>query len=108
MHASASTIKQKLPVETARPAATEAVLDTLQSLVPQLWAAIFAEVVPSAAKTTETKSPFEAVRHECSVTAPNLRIAGPEESFVSLRPVDRQGERYRGKHGKVTLIRKAQ
>jgi hypothetical protein len=107
MHASASTIKQKLPIETARPAETETPIDILQSLVPQLWAAISGKVVPCATKATETKTPFEALRHECSVTAPNLRIAGAEESFVSLRPVDRQGERYRGKHGKVTLIRKA-
>jgi hypothetical protein len=51
-------------------------------------------------------NPFDAVRHDSSVTAPDLRIAGPEELFVPLVPIDRQGERYRGKHGKVTLIRK--
>jgi hypothetical protein len=63
-------------------------------------------VVPAASKQAPSRDAFDAIRHECAVTATNLIVAGPEESYVALRPVTERGESFRGKHGKLTVIRK--
>lgn len=99
MNESAQTLKQQVTVGTAQPAERQTSLDISRRHI-LIRAMYLAEVVPPIAIA------FDAVRHECAVTSPNLRVAGPEESFVPVRPIQRQGERFRGKHGKVTVIRK--
>jgi hypothetical protein len=104
--ASVSTLKQKIRTGTACPADSRTSLDAYKQLLSQA-PAVAATVVPTtASKTSTARDPFVAARHESNISSPNLSIAEPEESFVVLRPVSPEGERFRGKHGKLTLIRK--
>jgi hypothetical protein len=102
-YARASTLKQQIRSGTARPAESEIALDAFKQLLGVL--AVSATVVP-AVEQSPSRDAFDAVRHGCAATTPNLTVAGPEEAFVPLRPVAR-GESFRGKHGKLTVIRRA-
>lgn len=103
-HARASTLKQQIRSGAARPAESEISLDVFKQLLGA-FAAVSGTVVP-AVEPVPSRGAFDAVRHGCATTTPNLTVAGPEEAFVPLRPVAR-GESFRGKHGKLTVIRRA-
>jgi hypothetical protein len=102
-YARASTLKQQIRRGTARPAESEITLDVFKQL---LGFAVSGTVVPAIAKQPKSRDAFGAIRHECAVTTPNLIVVGPVESSVPLRPVMDRGESFRGKHGKLTIIRK--
>lgn len=61
--------------------------------------------VPAVPKRSQSRDAFAAIRHDCAVLSTSIIVVGPEESIVPLRPVER-GEGFRGKHGKLTIIRK--
>jgi hypothetical protein len=107
MPASASTLRQKVRISSARPAESYTSLDVYRQILSRALAGVFASAVPSTVtRTVDSKDAFEAVRHVCALSTPNLSIAEPEDSFVALRSVVAPGERYRGKHGKLAVIRK--
>ncbi len=103
-YARASTLRQQIRSGTARPAESEIALDAFTQLLGAL-ATVSGTVVP-AVEPVPRRDAFDAIRHGCATTTPNLTVAGPEEAFVALRPVAR-GESFRGKHGKLTVIRRA-
>jgi hypothetical protein len=103
MQVSARASTLKIRSGAARPAESEIALDAFRQRLGALT--VSGTVVP-AVEPTPSRDAFGAVRHGCATTTPNLTVAGPEEAFVPLRPVAR-GESFRGKHGKLTVIRRA-
>jgi len=99
MNGSAQSLRQQVRIGSAHPAQQHTSLASYRGVVV-VGFGVSGEVIPSAAVT------FAALRHECAATTPNLRIAGQEETFVPVVPIERQGERFNGKHGKITVIRK--
>jgi hypothetical protein len=102
-YARASTLSQQVRSGTARPAESEIALDVFKQLV---GFAVSGTVVRAVAEHSTSRDAFDAIRHECATTTPNLTVSGPEESFLPLRPVTERGESFRGKHGRLTVIRK--
>jgi hypothetical protein len=103
VYARASTLKQQVRSGMARPAESEIALDVFKQLLS--FFSVSGTVVPAVGEHPQGRDAFDAVRHECAATTPNLIVAGPEDSFVPLRPVTERGESFRGKHGKLSVIR---
>jgi hypothetical protein len=101
---SALVIKQHLPAK-AQPAETSCKVPQ-SSRLEILWQLINAIVVSPSIKPATLEDPFAAVQHGASKSSPNLTVGDSDEFLVPLRPSVR-GEMFHGKHGKITLIRKA-
>jgi hypothetical protein len=101
--ATAQPLKQKFAQQEYRAAEHQAVLAYFECshIVPSNWIAILES---QAAELRHNA--FEAIRHGATTTSPNLRLTDDVEHFIPTRRVTETGESFRGRHGKIVIIRK--
>ena len=103
MIANAQVLEQQIEIARSRPADSRVTLEAYRQALSQGWTACFSVASPVRVPT----GAFEAARHNATLAGPiNLSLTEPEEGFRVLRPAGYQGEAFRGKRGKLTVIRK--
>lgn len=103
MTATAQPLKQTLVRREYRQADQQATLAYLgcTHIVPSGWIAVLES--PSA---EPQGNPFDAIRHDAIISSPNLRIADHDEYSIPIRRTTETREHFRGRHGKIVIIRK--
>ena len=70
---------------------------------PQEWTAVQATFVSTRGRVDD---PFAAIRPEIAETAPRLRLTEGDSKSLPLRSVESSGERYRGRHGRLVVLKR--
>jgi hypothetical protein len=94
--------------DAAIPASSTAVFPDSASplLIAQHWIARLSEKSTASQSVGLQADPFCAIRPQSCVTSPNLRLTEENDFTMPLRPGERQGEVFRGRHGKLVVVKK--